>query len=422
MAQTTPESWNEVVLGDCATLIRDSVDPSTTPDSLYIGLEHIGKGTLSLISEGRAEDVQSSKTRFQRGDILFGKLRPYFHKVLRAPSDGICSTDIWVVRATPKIEQSFLYYCMASQAFVDFVTSACEGTRMPRAKWDHACEYELRIPGLALQRSIASILESLDSQIELNRRMSETLEETAKTLFKSWFIDFDPVRAKMEGRQPPLPARIADLFPDRLVDSELGPIPEGWTVVPAGEAMAVYGGSTPSTKEPSYWDGEHSFATPKDMSRLTGPVLFETTRQLTDAGVARINSGILPSGTVLLSSRAPIGYFAVTEMPVAINQGIIAMVCDRTIGTYYALNWIRSNMRTIEKYASGTTFAEIAKSSFRKIPFLVPSEFIHAAWQQLVTPIYSLIISNTHKSRNLTMLRDTLLPILISANQQVEMP
>ena len=123
----------------------------------------------------------------------------------------------------------------------------------------------------------------------------------------NWTVE--RARAYLDAMDP----QIADLFPDRLVDSELGEIPEGWEVAAAGKVMTVHGGSTPSTKEPSYWGGEHCFATPKDLSTLQEPILASTARRLTDAGIGRIGSGLLPPGTVLLSSRAPIGYLAVTE-------------------------------------------------------------------------------------------------------------
>ena len=270
------------------------------------------------------------------------------------------------------------------------------------------------LPPLEEQRAIARVLGALDDRIELNRRMSETLEEMARALFRSWFVDFDPVRAKAEGRPSGLPPDLDALFPASFEASELGEIPAGWEVIPAGEAMTVYGGSTPSTKEPSYWGGEHCFATPKDLATLQEPILASTARHLTDAGVARIRSGLLPPGTVLLSSRAPIGYLAVTETPVGINQGIVAMACDGLVGAFYALHWTRSNMHAIETRAGGTTFAEISKSSFREIPFLVPPQSTDTAWQSLVSPLYDLVSSCARQSRVLTEQRDALLPRLVS--------
>ena len=223
-------SWSTVNFNDCAEIVQEKVLPSTKGDALYIGLEHIGEGTLSLSAEGIASDVTSTKTKFRTGDILFGKLRPYFRKVVQAPREGVCSTDIWVVRAQDGVDQRYLYYCMASKDFVDFANAGSEGTRMPRATWAHVSRYAVTIPPLDEQRSIAHILGTLDDKIELNRQINQTLEEMAHAIYKDWFVDFGPTRAKLEGREPYLPSELWDLFPDRLVESELGEIPEGWEV------------------------------------------------------------------------------------------------------------------------------------------------------------------------------------------------
>ena len=205
--------------------------------------------------------------------------------------------------------------------------------------------------------------------------MNATLEAMARTLFRSWFVDFDPVRAKMEGRDTGLPKRIADLFPDRLVNSELGDIPEGWEVSEIGAEVDAVGGATPSTKEPAYWTevsttGLH----PKDLSKLLSPVLLQTERKITDAGTHKISSGLLPPGTVLLSSRAPIGYLAITEVPTAVNQGFIAMICRKRLPALYVLSWCYENLEYIKDISGGSTFAEISKKAFRPLPVVVPPE------------------------------------------------
>ncbi len=165
------------------------------------------------------------------------------------------------------------------------------------------------LPPVSERRSIAHILGALDDKIELNRRMSATLEATARAIFQSWFADFDPVRAKAEGHDPGLPKEIANLFPNHFEDSELGEIPAGWSVRPVEDLALIAGGSTPSTVRAEFWlEGQHRWATPKDLAALHTPALLDTERRVTDAGLAQISSGLLPRGTVLLSSRAPIGY------------------------------------------------------------------------------------------------------------------
>ena len=278
----------------------------------------------------------------------------------------------------------------------------------------------LPVPSLPEQQAIVQILSTLDDKIELNRHLNETLEEMAREIFKSWFVDFDPVRAKAEGRDLSLPKHIADLFPDRFEDSELGRIPAGWRILPIGEAVRVVGGGTPSTKEPAFWeDGIHCWATPKDLSKLQTPILLDTERKVTDAGLAKISSGLLPVGAVLLSSRAPIGYLSVSHVPVSINQGFIAMICEGLLTRHYVLQWAIENMDQIESRASGTTFQEISKKNFRPILALVPSNATLSAFEANVSPLFSRMKTNLVESRVLTSVRDALLPQLISGVIQV---
>ena len=178
-----------------------------------------------------------------------------------------------------------------------------------------------------VQREIAGVLGAIDDRIDNLRQTNTTLESIAQALFKSWFVDFDPVRAKAEGREPEgMDAATAALFPSEFEDSELGPIPKGWQVEQIGKLVRCLGGATPSTRNESFWQGgTHHWATPKDLSGLPSPALVDTDRRITDEGLSRISSGLLPAGTLLLSSRAPIGYLAISAVPTAINQGFIAM-------------------------------------------------------------------------------------------------
>ena len=179
--------WPMVTLGTCASLVGDKVAPADCGDLPYIGLEHIGQGTLSLLGTGTAQDVESTKTAFRAGDILFGKLRPYFRKVVRPYFDGICSTDIWVVRPRSEVDAGYLFYLLASKLHIDFANQGTEGTRMPRAKWEQVSRFPVRLPPVSEQCAIAQVLGAFDEKIEMNRRMGETLEEVVRVLFASLF-------------------------------------------------------------------------------------------------------------------------------------------------------------------------------------------------------------------------------------------
>ena len=162
------------------------------------------------------------------------------------------------------------------------------GSAQPQLPIKSLKHIDIVLPPVEELRAIADILGTLDDKIELNRRMNETLEAMARALFKSWFVDFDPVRAKAGGRETGLPKSLPDLFPDSFEDSELGEIPKRWIIKPIGDLADVVGGTTPSTKELSYWEGgTHAWATPKDLSALSVPVLLATERRINNTVLRR---------------------------------------------------------------------------------------------------------------------------------------
>ena len=314
----------------------------------------------------------------------------------------------------------FVNYLLRSDIYRELLPRIASGTTITNLSQGTLASLPILLPPLPEQRAIAHILGSLDDKIELNHRMNHTLEAMAKAIFKSWFVDFDPVRAKAEGRPTGLPDDIAALFPDSFENSEIGEIPKGWEVKPIGQVVKCVGGSTPSTKNPAFWaGGKNPFVTPKDMSSLTSPVILDTSRYITDAGVAKISSGRLPSGTVILSSRAPIGYLAFTEVTVSVNQGVIAMICNKDLPNHYVLYWTETNMETIKSNASGTTFAEISKRNFRPMPVAVPVKPVLDAFVQQVEPLHRQLVLNLQESATLARLRDTFLPKLISGELRI---
>ncbi len=274
----------------------------------------------------------------------------------------------------------------------------------------------VRIPPKAEQDEIALLLSSFDDRITLLRETNATLEAIAQALFKSWFVDFDPVRAKMEGRIPEgLDEATAALFPDGLEESALGLVPRGWRVGPIGDAVEAVGGATPDTKNPAYWEpATHCWTTPKDLSGIAAPVLLDTERKLSDQGLAKIGSGALPVGTLLLSSRAPIGYLALAQVPLAINQGYIAMLPGGKLPPLYLLFWCRQNMDSIKGRANGSTFMEISKKAFRPIPALVPPPEVVKEFTTVAGTLFGRLIESEKQAQTLATLRDTLLPRLIS--------
>jgi type I restriction enzyme S subunit len=380
------------------------------------------EGHFVFITEEKASELKSSQVRY--GDLVFPH-RGAIGKVALIPENGRMILSSSLMKLTPSREKccpAFLLYFFRSRKGVQELlkNASTVGTPGIGQPLTSLKQISLDLPPLGEQKAIAHILGTLDDKIELNRKTNETLEAMAEALFKSWFVDFDPVRAKVESRPTGLPAEISDLFPDSFEDSELGEIPSGWRVAPVGDVVECVGGSTPSTNEPEYWDGgEYFWATPKDLSSLSEPFLLDTAKKITADGVQRISSGILPVGTVLLSSRAPVGYVAAACVPVSINQGFIALKSNGLMSSAYLLNWCLSNVQQFKDRASGTTFAEISKAAFRPIPLLVPSEQVARSFSDKAQALYERVVSNMRQSTLLAATRDSLLPQLISGEIRI---
>lgn len=352
-----------------------------------------------------------------------------------------------VVKQPKRVSLDYLYWLFLWKDFNTELVASSSGTKIVHTAPTRIEAFRFDLPPLPEQRAIARVLGALDDKIELNRRMNRTLEDLARGLFRSWFVDFDPVTKPSRGfagpskglagsgspgpssgggsvplaspsagaASPSAGAAPADLFPKRLVDSPLGPIPEGWRVSTIGQEVTVVGGSTPSTDEPKFWEGgKHCWVTPRDLSRLSEPVVIDCERRITDAGLTQISSGLMPKGTVLMSSRAPIGYLAIADVPVAVNQGFIALKCDKGLPGVFVLRWCEENIEEVLSRAGGTTFAEISKAAFRPIPMVVPPADVVQAFARAAQGWHDQIVANVRQTRQLAALRDALLPQLLS--------
>lgn len=297
------------------------------------------------------------------------------------------------------------------------------GSAQPSLNRNYIYPIDVSFPDRSVQDRIVDLLGSLDDKIELNQRMNETLEEMARALFRDWFVDFGPTRRQMEGATEPSAtmghafppekaAALAPLFPAKLGDYAL---PEGWTKQPVGELAEIVGGGTPNTKTEEFWTrGTHLWATPRDLSKLSGVFIGDTERKLTDAGLAKVSSGLSPAGSVLMSSRAPIGYLAIASQPVAVNQGFIVMRPTDQFPYHFAKLWCEANMETIEANANGSTFQEISKKNFKPILVTVPETEVMAAFVAIAGTFFKKIEGNELENETLVEMRDLLLPKLMS--------
>ncbi|AWA48838.1 MULTISPECIES: restriction endonuclease subunit S [Acinetobacter] len=403
-------------------------------------------GDWVFISEQLAKQLENCCV--SNGDLVFphrgsigevGLVDNQFHQYMM-------SSSLMKLRCNPNIADSeFIYYFFKShQGRYELLKNASQvGTPGIGQPLTSLKNIEIKLPSLGEQRKIAKILSDLDDKIHINNQINQTLESIAQALFKSWFVDFDPVRAKIAAKQEGKDAELAAmcaisgkseielqqmaeddfaalrataaLFPDGLVESELGEVPKGWEVSTVGEQVQTVGGGTPSTKNVDFWDdGIHYWTTPKDLSNLTDKILLNTERKITDAGLKKISSGLLPKDTVLMSSRAPVGYLALSKIEVAINQGYIAILPNMKYSAEYLIQWCEANMAEIKGRASGTTFLEISKKNFREINFICSDEKVVTVYTKTAKTLYDEITSKAKENQSLINLRDTLLPKLMS--------
>ncbi|HDG1662321.1 TPA: restriction endonuclease subunit S [Kluyvera ascorbata] len=383
-------------------------------------------GNLALYDES----VSISNVRINSGMII---LRP--------------NTTMWNPR--------FLYFLLNSDLVTQQILALTSGSAVPQLPARDLKKFVLPVVPLSKQNKIVEIIGAIVDKVQINRVINQTLEQMAQALFKSWFVDFEPVKAKMavlevggsqgdatlaamtaisgkdadalvvfEREYPQQYAELkatAELFSSAMQEGELGETPEGWTLSEIGKEIDITGGATPSTKTPEFWEnGDINWTTPKDLSDLKDKILLHTERKITKTGLRKISSGLLPVNTVLMSSRAPVGYLAMAKIPVAINQGYIAMKCNKDLSPEFVLQWCVANMPEIVSRASGTTFAEISKKNFNPIPLVKPPVKLVKSYTKQLSAIYTLIENNARENNNLTQLRDTLLPKLLSG--QITLP
>lgn len=450
--------WNRATVGDFVDLQRGNTYQSKlldAPGPVLLGLGSIerdgGFRADKLRTYGGESPVKllvypgdmyvSLKDVTQSGDLL--------GSIARVPASitvGRMTQD--TVRLIPKnelIDRSYLYWVLRSPEYREYCRARGMGTTnlsLSRGDFLSFPVPEPTVVRLLIQKS----LDAIEERSSLNRSINQTLEALAQAIFKSWFVDFDPVKAKIaaiEQGLDPLRAAMcaisgktdaeldqisrkhhdqlastAALFPEAM--EELEDIPKGWEVSTIGEMVEIAGGATPDTKNELYWNPpEHFWTSPKDLSGAQSPVLLATERRISNAGLARIGSGLLPKGTLLMSSRAPIGYLAITQIPVAINQGYIAMLPGGKLPPLYLLMWCQHNMEKIKGQANGSTFLEISKKAFRPMPVIYPGSNLTGRFVEAVTPLFEQLVARVKESSQLAKLRDALLPRLFSGDLTV---
>lgn len=260
---------------------------------------------------------------------------------------------------------------------------------------------EINLPSLETQRSIASILSSLDRKIELNNKINADLEEMAQAIFKNWFVDFEPFK---DGK---------------FVDSELRMIPEGWNVGRLDEIADVVGGSTPSKAKPEYYTQKGiAWLTPKDLSNHPAVYTSRGEIDITEEGYNSTSTKLMPKGTILFTSRAPIGYISIAQNDICTNQGFKSLV-PKKVGTCFLYCFLKYVTPEIENKSTGSTFKEASGSLMKSLQVIMPEQKVFEDFETIVSPLFARIESLEKENSRLSLLRDTLLPRLMSGELEV---
>jgi len=365
------EAWERTTFGKVAQRRTETWTPGE-PDAIYIGLEHISPYELRLLGAGVSSTVSSNKTRFLAHDVLFGKLRPYFQKVVRPSFPGVCSTDIWALYPADdaKVDPGFLHWVVADPAFSDFANSAETGTRMPRASWQWVSTYEVALPPLEEQRRIAEILGALDDRIDVLRRLQSLLQDEARARLALAFVD-GADEVKLED----------------IAEVVMGNSPPGSSYNTEGTGTPLFQGCA-----------EFGFRYPSERLYTTQP------------------SRMAAANDTLVSVRAPVGKLNRASGACCIGRGLAAVRSQKYPSlTYYALD---ASEDVWDPYNSeGTVFGSINGGSLRGLNLTWPAD--PDVLEQQLRGIDNAITRFAVEETELASARAVLLPALVTGELRV---
>lgn len=384
------EEWKEYKLGDVINVLDNKRIPLSSKERStrkgnfpYYGAQgiidyindFIFNGTYLLIAED-GENLKSQKQDIAQ--LATGKFWVNNHAHI-VESNGLC--DI-----------RYLCYLINRMDLSGYIT----GSAQPKLNQANLLSIIIRLPLLRKQQYIANFISMFDDKIELNRRINENLEQQAQALFKSWFVDFEPFK---DGK---------------FVDSELGRIPEGWRVGTLEEIGQIIGGGTPSKANSSFYcENGIPWITPKDLSINKSKYISRGENDITEIGYRNSSAKKIPAGSVLFSSRAPIGYIAIANNEVTTNQGFKSVIPTKA-GTCFIYLFLQLYKKYIESLATGSTFKEASGALMKSLKLKIPPQSIFENFESMLNPLFSQQYVLESEIDHLSKLRDTLLPRLMS--------
>lgn len=403
--------WKEVRLGDIA-------DVQTGPfGSQLHKSDYIAEGIpcimptnigphLNFIVDGIAHVSEVDANRLSRhlteiGDIIYAR-RGDIEKcayVTTNEEKWLCGTGCLKIRCNNEVNSRFIAYLLSTAECKKWITGNAVGTTMLNLSKGILSNLPLLVPSHEDQRRIASILSSLDRKIELNNKINADLEEMAQAVFKNWFVDFEPFK---DGK---------------FVDSELGKIPEGWKVGRLTDIIKLMPGGTPKTSEPLYWDnGTIPFFSPKDVN---GVYCFATEKHITETGLNKCSSNLYPKDTIFITCRGTVGKVCLAACDMAMNQSNYAIRAIDGYSQYYVFFLVKSVVERLIKKSNGAVFSAITSKDFDE-EILIPSQKAVEDFTNVIDGFFRRIFTIGTENSRLSLLRDTLLPRLMSG--EIEVP
>jgi type I restriction enzyme S subunit len=426
--------WKQTTLGDETDLLtgfpfQSSEYSTDTSQPKLVRGDNVVQGRLRWENSKHWDVVRTKGLEpyfLEAGDIVLAMDRPWieaglkYSEVTKHDLPALLVQRVSRFRGTNSVISKYIKYVIGSRGFTDYIQNVQTGTAVPHISSGQIRNFCFLLPPLHEQKAIAAILGALDGKIELNRRMNATLEAMARALFKSWFVDFDPVRDKMEGRQPfGIDADMATLFPSSLRPFQLGEIPEGWAMPKFSVLFEIIGGGTPKTSNPEYWSGDIPWFSVVDAPSNTDVFVLQTDKTITQKGVDESSTRILSLGTTIISARGTVGRLALVGQPMAMNQSCYGLSPATGVGGAFLYFSTRKAVAELQSHAHGSVFDTITRDTFDGLTAIKPTDAVMTAFETLAWPMLEKIRGNLFENIKLKKMRDYLLPKLISGDIRI---
>lgn len=390
--------WNNIKLGECAVFKNGK---KITEDKRTVSGTYKIYGSNGVIG-------RTNECLIKDESIIIGRVGAYCGAIEYANESSWVTDNAISCVNKENSNLKYLYYLLSILPLREMAG----GSAQPLINQSILNNIEIKLPPIIEQQRIANILKSIDNKIELNNEVNKTLEEMAQALFKRWFVDFEFPNENGEQYKS---------SGGEMVESELGMIPKKWEVKKIQDVGEVIAGGTPSTKNEEYYDGNIPWITPKDLSGYDRKFISKGERSITELGLQKSSAKLMRKGTVLFSSRAPIGYIVIAEEDVTTNQGFKSIACNEDIiNNNYVYYYLKFNKEKIENIASGSTFKEVSGATMKMFDILVPTMDILNKFRDVVESYDDIFRTNYTENDALIQLRDSLLPKLMSGEIRVE--